>query len=84
MLTLCWGPLQTFSQFLANLAGTSNKQTQLQSTLSSNNIAGLYKHQTTNDQSKYDMAQALPAPERVRSMCQPKLIMYGNMQRSPA
>ena len=45
-------PLQTFPQFLANLAASSIKQTMLQSTPSSNNIAGLYKQQATNDHFK--------------------------------
>ncbi len=45
-------PVQTFSQYLATLGGAANKQTSLQSTLQEQNIAGLYKQQTTDDQFK--------------------------------
>lgn len=45
-------PVQTFSQYLATLGGAANKQTSLQSTLQGQNIAGLYKQQTTDDQFK--------------------------------
>lgn len=44
--------VQTFSQYLATLGGAANKQTSLQSTLQGQNIAGLYKQQTTDDQFK--------------------------------
>ena len=46
MLRMCWAPVQTFSQSLANLAGTSNKRMPLQWITSSNNIAGQYKQQS--------------------------------------
>jgi hypothetical protein len=41
---------QTFSQYLATLGGSASKQTALHSTLAGNNIAGLYKQQTSADQ----------------------------------
>ena len=41
---------QTFSQYLATLSGRADQQTALHSTLASNNIAGLYKQQTSPDQ----------------------------------
>ncbi|BDA49256.1 hypothetical protein COCOBI_13-3670 [Coccomyxa sp. Obi] len=43
---------QTFSQYLATLGGAANKQTSLQSTLQGQNIAGLYKQQSKDDQFK--------------------------------
>lgn len=43
---------QTFSQYLATLGGAASKQTSLQSTLQGQNIAGLYKQQTTDDRFK--------------------------------
>lgn len=44
--------MQTLNQFLQSIAGSSNKQTALHSTLESQNIAGLYKQQQTDDQFK--------------------------------
>lgn len=44
--------LQTFSQYLATLGGAASKQTSLQSTMNSQNIAGLYKQQQTDDKFK--------------------------------
>lgn len=44
--------MQTFGQYLATLGGAASKQTSLQSTLQGQNIAGLYKQQTTDDRFK--------------------------------